>query len=395
MTPRRSQLGSHHTAILAGGTCGASRSIFGSLLFVLVLGCISPSKADDSSERPVRGVWVANVASGALSSPQRIEEFVEQAEACGLNTLYVVVWNRGFTTYPSPIMQREFGQACDPRYVEFDVLKEFVTAAHARKMRVIAWFEFGFSCSYRKPDGGPLIRKYPEWAARDYAGKLATKNGFQWMNAFHPEVQEFLLSLIHEVLENYQVDGIQGDDRLPACPSIAGYDPWTVLLYQQEHGGVSPPKDHLDPDWVDWRANLLNQFMERLYEETKGKFPEAIVSMAPSIYPWSKQQYLQDWPTWVKNGWVDEICPQIYREDVAAYQHELGKIVNEQVSPENRQLIKPGILIRTSERIFNDAKNIKQIVDANRELGLPGEVFFYDAVVTQQPELFKSLYRAE
>ena len=30
------------------------------------------------------------------------------------------------------------------------------------------------------------------------------------MNAFHPEVQEFMTNLILEVVENYDVDGIQG-----------------------------------------------------------------------------------------------------------------------------------------------------------------------------------------
>ncbi|MEQ8836398.1 MAG: family 10 glycosylhydrolase, partial [Lacipirellulaceae bacterium] len=247
------------------------RSLFALLGLVFMSGFARLSFASDSQGKPVRGVWVANVASGVLSSPESIRQFVSQAKRCGLNTLYVVVWNRGATTYPSAVMQREVGKACDPRYADFDVLKEFVSTAHAEEMRVIAWFEFGFSCSYRKPDGGLLIRKHPDWAAKDSSGKLVTKNGFQWMNAFRPEVQDFLLSLIHEVLENYEVDGIQGDDRLPACPSTSGYDAWTVELYQNDHEGASPPEDPLDPDWVTWRANLLNRFMERLHHETKAK----------------------------------------------------------------------------------------------------------------------------
>ena len=56
-----------------------------------------------------------------------------------------------------------------------------------------------------------------------------TKNKFQWMNAFHPEVQDFMLDLISEILFSYPtIDGIQGDDRLPALPSTAGYDEYTI-----------------------------------------------------------------------------------------------------------------------------------------------------------------------
>lgn len=341
----------------------------------------------------VRGVWVANVASPTLASPENIREFVQLAHDCGINTLYVVVWNRGLTTYPSNLMQREFGKRCDPRYQQFDMLKEIIQAAHAKDMRVLAWFEFGFSCSYNQADGGHLIRKYPHWAAKDRQGRLATKNDFQWMNAFHPDVQDFILALIKEVLENYDVDGIQGDDRLPACPSIAGYDDWTLQLYRQQHHGNDPPDDHLDPQWVDWRADLLNEFMRRMHREVKQHSPQKVISAAPSIYPWSKEHYLQDWPTWVQQGWVDEVCPQVYREDVARYRIELEKIVRNQVSADKLRSVFPGILVQTAEREYNSPENVVGMVEANRSLGFLGEVFFYDAALTEHPDLFRKLYR--
>lgn len=375
------------------------RDRFTLLLTVLLLFSTSPGIADEvvaaaaQAQEPVRGVWVANVGSSALGSPERVREFVELAERCHMNTLYVVVWNRGMTTYPSEIMQEKFGVACDPRYAGFDVLREIIEQAHAKQMRVIAWFEFGFSCSYQKPDGGQIIQKFPHWAARDVEGKVASKNGFQWMNAFRPVVQDFVLSLLKEILQNYDVDGVQGDDRLPACPSLAGYDPWTVELYQQEHDGREPPKDHLVEAWIDWRAELLNQFMQRMHRELKAVAPEKIVSVAPSIYPWSKKNYLQDWPTWLKNGWVDEVCPQVYRNNLDSYRGELKKIVDMQVAkPADLQRVYPGILIQTASHHFNDAKNVRAMVQANRDAGMQGEVFFYDAALRKYPELFAELY---
>jgi uncharacterized lipoprotein YddW (UPF0748 family) len=63
------------------------------------------------------------------------------------------------------------------------------------------------------------------------------------MNAFHPEVQQFMLDLILSLGKTHKIDGIQGDDRLPALPSLAGYDDYTVSLYQAQHFGKLPPTD--------------------------------------------------------------------------------------------------------------------------------------------------------
>lgn len=94
-----------------------------------------------------------------------------------------------------------------------------------------AWFEFGFSASYDgNPDSG-ILKKFPQWAALNQLGQPVVKNGFHWMNAFLPEVQDFLTSLFLEVAENYQVAGVQGDDRFPANPVEAGYDDYTSRLF--------------------------------------------------------------------------------------------------------------------------------------------------------------------
>jgi hypothetical protein len=60
------------------------------------------------------------------------------------------------------------------RYRDRDVLPEIIDAAHAKKMRVWAWLEFGFSCSYVEPNGGHIIHRKPPWAARDQHGRLVT-----------------------------------------------------------------------------------------------------------------------------------------------------------------------------------------------------------------------------
>jgi len=73
-------------------------------------------------------------------------------------------------------------------------------------------------------------------AKKSQSGLLATgnnllnKNGFEWMNALDPQVQEFL-SLVLEVVNNYDVDGIHGMIVcLHSCEG--GYDLLTVERYR-------------------------------------------------------------------------------------------------------------------------------------------------------------------
>ena len=68
--------------------------------------------------------------------------------------------------------------------------------------------------------------------------------------------------------------------------------------------------------------------------------------MSPSIFNWSKIEYLQDWPTWVKNGWVDMVCPQVYRYQFERYQKEIA-LIKQQVGEEKlKTMVFPGILLR-------------------------------------------------
>ena len=352
----------------------------------LFFGCSQKANADKDN-RFRRGFWLTNVDSEALFSREGLEQVVADCKTYGFNTIYVVTWNRGYTLYPSPIMEREFGVAIDPKLHGRDPLQELIDLAHPAGIEVIAWFEFGFAASYHEPDGGRLLRARPHWAARDTAGRIATKNGFQWMNALDPEVQAFVKSLVLEVVERYAVDGIQGDDRLPALPSLAGYDSLTVARYQAEHGGALPPQNPKDTAWINWRTGLLNAFMGDLCTTLDSIASELTRSFSPSIYPWSKFEYLQDWPTWVTNGWVDEICPQVYRYDFPAYQSALRTILKEQLSPEQHHLLAPGILLKVGDYVASDTL-LHKIVTANRTAGIKGEVFFYYEGIPLRPDFF-------
>ncbi len=342
---------------------------------------------------PVKGVWLTNVASDALSSRENVANAVEKCHELGINTIFVVTWNKAMTMYRSDIMKDftgiEMDPTLDPLNTGRDPLQEVIGEAQKYGIKVIAWFEFGFSSSYQA-NGGILLEKNPHWASLDAEGKLTTKNGFEWMNALDKEVQDFVLSLILEVVNKYNVDGIQGDDRLPALPSQGGYNPSVVEAYEADNFGAQPPTYHKDYNWTQWRAEILNDFMKRIYREVKAADKECIVSMSPSIFPWSKEEYLQDWPTWVNFGYVDMIVPQVYRRDSASYTRTLEAQLR-YVLPEKMHLFYPGLLIRADEEQPSE-EFFRYMLEENRRLGFEGEVYFFYEGLDKYSDILKEFY---
>lgn len=366
------------------------KKIYSILILLVMLNC---SCSTPPKEEGVRGVWLTNVDSEALFSRENIKEAVAVIDDFGFNCIFVVVWNKAMTTYPSKIMKEFTGCEIDTNLTGWDPLKTLIDESHARNIKVFAWFEFGFSSSYEQ-NGGILVEKKPGWASIDKDGNLVKKNGFEWMNALNPEVQNFLLSLIMEVVENYEIDGIQGDDRLPAMPSEGGYDSYTVKLYKKEHNGNLPPKNHQDSKWLQWRADILNGFMRKIYDTVKSADKNVLVSMAPSIYPWSKEEYLQDWPYWINEGLVDLIVPQVYRYEHERYAEEIEMMKDSVINKKQLHRFYPGILVKAGDYYIPEQLLLNKI-NTNREHGINGEIFFFYEGVKKFPSLFKKLYKSK
>lgn len=344
-------------------------------------------------EPPVelRGVWLTNVDSDVLDSREKIAEAMQFLADHHFNVVFPVVWNDALTLYPSRTMDSLFGVPISPRFTGRDPLAEVIQEAHARRIAVIPWFEYGFAAAYQK-QGGHLLAKFPHWAARDREGNLLTKNGFEWLNGYHPEVQDFLLALVREVVQNYAVDGVQGDDRLPAQPIEGGYSVFTDSLYRATHAGNPPPADPRDPTWQRWRGDLMNQFGRRLYQAVKVIKPDIIVSWAPSIFPWSFDEYLQDWPAWIRGHYADLVIPQVYRYQMSQYRTTLGALRTD-VPSEFNQLY-PGVLMNVGDYLI-PVDYLLAAVACNRQQGYSGEVFFFYEGLRKQDGLLARKLREQ
>ena len=360
------------------------------LLLLPLIGCAGKEKDSSKPEVPgtkehFSGVWITNVASTALDSRANIQQAVSLCEKYGINNIFVVVWNRGRTLYPSEVMEKKFGVKIADKFQGRDPLQEMIEEAHKKNIKVHAWFEYGFAAANNE-NGGLILQTKPEWASKDVNGNLLKKNGFEWMNPFLPEVQDFMIELFVEVATKYNVDGVQGDDRMPALPTTGGYDAYTVNLYKAAHNGATPPTNATDQAWINWRANLLTDFLGKLRTAVKAVKPNIILSSAPSIHPWAKNEYLQDWPNWLDKGYVDLVIPQVYRYDFNAYQTTLKQQLD-YLKPQHRGKFFPGILIQNAD--YNPSGDfLNQMIQENRRQGITGESFWFFEGIKKFPEFF-------
>ncbi|NER32096.1 MAG: family 10 glycosylhydrolase [Symploca sp. SIO1C4] len=348
----------------------------------------------------IRGVWLTNVDSQILNSKQHLTEAIQFLANTGFNTIFPVVWNKGFTLYCSQVMKDNFGVdfEIDPKYQQQDrdPLLEVVEAARTVKLKVIPWFEYGFAYSHEilKDQRKQQFQKnlYDKgWIAYDQHQKPLKKNGFEWLNALDPEVQNFILDLMLEVVENYDVDGIQGDDRVPAFPSEGGYDQKTKQQFCQKFG-EEPPLNTKDKVWLQWRADRLTDFLAQLYQKIKAINPNLIMSIAPHPFKFGFQEYLQDCPTWLKLGLVDIIHPQLYRRNLKDYK-TLAKEIMNQLTADQLSKLSPGILIKVGNFRIS-ANDLWKIIEYNRQSGIQGEVFFfYEGLRANNSELAKVLHK--
>jgi len=335
----------------------------------------------------LRGAWITTAASTALDSRGNIKQCVQTCKEAGINNIFMVVYNNGRTIYPSTVMQNLIGIPIIERYAGRDPLQEMIEEGHAAGIKVHAWFEYGFSSSY-SANGGAIIAAKPNWAAKDISGNLVVKNGFDWLNAFNPEVQNYMIDLFKEVTTKYEVDGVQGDDRLPAVPSTSGYDSYTTSLYFAETG-INPPSDYKDAAWIDWRAKKLNAFLKRLRTAVKTIKSTVQFTMSPSAYPFSLTEYLQDWPAWVDSSMVDAIIPQCYRYDIAAYN---ATLLQQKGYYRNKSIpFYPGVLVKSGAYVASDGF-LREMIASNRRNNFNGECFFFYEGVKDKIVFYQKQY---
>lgn len=341
----------------------------------------------------LRGTWLAR---NSLVSKEAIASAMDSLAANNFNVVYVLAWSRGYPLWKSNVFHSHTGLYIDPIYANRDILAEAVAEGHRAGLHVEAWFEYGFVGGWtgNMPPNvkGPIFEVHPDWVAKKLDGSEKDNSNFYWMIHTHHEVQNFLIGLASEVARNYDIDGIELD-RIRYSSLEYGYDHYTDSLYRSEHNGASPPQNYYDESWKRWRADKINEFMQRAYDSIKAVNSKINISNAPSLYSSSNytayNSYLQDWVWWVNNNVVDNVQVQSYVGSSSSF----GSIIDYMsslISDKNKAYPCFAVAPSGSQLPINDLLNF---VNVTRQKGYKGNsIWYYPDLIPVFPAFKANVY---
>jgi uncharacterized lipoprotein YddW (UPF0748 family) len=324
----------------------------------------------------LKATWLTNVDSQILHSRSNLAAGLARLAELGFNTIYPVVWQRGYTLYPSEVARELTGAAvlANSPFVDRDILAEIIELARPLNIRVIPWFEYGLMV----PPQSVIARQQPKLIMLDRQGNSQRINGANgqrdpnaWLNPSHDRVRKFMVDLIADLVQRYPVAGIQLDDHF-AWPIELGYDPLTQKLFNQQR----------QLGWDQWRGSQLTGLLQQIVGAVKAIWPEGIVSISPNPLSFSQSRYLLDWQQWANLGLIDELVLQVYRDQLTAFERELAKPEVRSIKPKIPTLI--GILtgLRTKPIASTLIKQQVEMITAQQFGGVA--CFFYETLLHEQ-----------
>lgn len=362
----------------------------------LILLLIQATGAIEPPQKEIRGVWLTTVygldwpqkpatnEAGRKAQQQQVCEILDRLQDANFNTVFLQVRLRGDVIYRSTIepASKTFSgkQGVMPGY---DPLAFVLDECHKRGMECHAWFvtfPLGTDKSVKEQGKLSVVKRNPKLC------KL--HNGEWYLDPGVPGTADYILSLVKEIVNGYDIDGIHFD--YIRYPEAAKTFP-DKALYNK-----SDKKRPL----ADWRRENINRMVIRIYDWVKSVKPWVQVSSSPlgkynriERMPnagWTAyESVFQDPKRWMEQGKQDMVVPMMY------YLHDnFFPFVDNWVSNSNGRLVVPGLgayrmLKGEADWTVND---ITDQIDYSRYYGGAGCTFFRCANVLDNAKgLYKEL----
>ena len=251
----------------------------------------------------------------------------------------------------------------------FDFLDCFIKEGHKRKFKVHAALNM-FVGGHNYFDRGIVYTDYPQWQSINYTPEgmkpitELKKKYSAMMNPANPEVREYLLSILKELVEKYpkldgvtldrgRFDGIQADFSDLSKTLFETYigqkiENFPVDIYEWKtdvEGKEEMAKGPLFKKWLEWRASVIYSFYEQARATVKSVNPDIVFGNYTGAWyssyfdvgvNWASQQYDPsadyDWatPDYKKYGYAEVLdlftvgCyfTEISRDDVKKMNEE-------------------------------------------------------------------------
>ncbi len=280
-----------------------------------------------------RGVWIRP----SQTSTAQVNSYVRKLYDAGINLICLETMYAGTMIMPMP---EDSLFEHNPKFNGFDVLKAYVDACHNYGMELHCWMPVFYTYSMSDANGTSYTLS-PGYKMKDQGWLLTTNSGkvnysneaesdaLVFLNPAVDAVQEFLLESYEYILEEYDIDGFQldyiryrdryGDDDY-------GYDSTTISKFKQaypRYNGYNITYNtnaYYWNDWVNFRASLVTDFVEKMRTLINKVAPEVTLSadVGASIST-AKTTIYQDSTSWLQSGLLDMIHPMAYGEGMASY----------------------------------------------------------------------------
>ncbi|WP_329114610.1 glycoside hydrolase family 10 protein [Streptomyces sp. NBC_01465] len=293
----------------------------------VVSGLVLPGEAVARPPRPhreLRGMWIATVANrdwpsvaGLTAAQQRAEliAYLDAAAGRKLNAVMFQVRPTADALWPSPYEPwAEYLTGVQGQDPGWDPLGTAVKEAHRRGLELHAWFNPYRVANHTDPSRlAPThpARLHPEWIL-PYGGKLYYNPGL-------PEVRRFVQDAMLDAVRRYDIDAVHWDDYFYPYP-VAGQTFADDDAYARYGAGF--------PDKAAWRRDNTDRLVRGMAAGIKRIKPRVRFGISPfgvwrnaatdplgSATTAGVQTYDNlhaDTRKWVKEGWIDYICPQVY-----------------------------------------------------------------------------------
>lgn len=274
-----------------------------------------------------RAVWIATVDNIDWPSKKGIPIDSQKAEftrildlhkSNGMNAVIMQVRPATDAFYPSPYepwSEWLSGVQGKPPSPYYDPLEFMITETHKRGMEFHAWcnpYRADFSIGKASIAPSHITRLHPTWFL-DYGGK-------KYFDPGNKEAQAFVVEVIRDMTERYDVDAIHFDDYFYPY-RIAGQEFPDAVTYAAY--GKTLSKD-------DWRRSNVDSIitgLSRMIRKTKpwvkfGISPFGVWRNSDKDPKGSNTKAGQtnyddlyaDILLWLQKGWIDYVAPQLYWE---------------------------------------------------------------------------------
>ncbi len=299
----------------------------GKIYFLLILALATSCSIFNPIPQPkreFRGFWVATVVNidWPKSGKDALEkqktdylDILEFYEHMSFNAAIVQIRAAGDAFYDSehaPWSRFLTGQ--EGKALGTDILEWMIDETHKRGMEFHAWLNpyratFDLNTEILSPIHDYYL--HPEWMIR-YGKKYYYDPGL-------PQVRKHLVSLMEEIIINYEIDAIHFDDY---------FYPYKIKgeVFRDSLSYIS---NHLENQSLeDWRRSNVDSLIKNVHQSIKSKKPWVQFGVSPfgvwknkSTDPKGSdtkagqttyEDLYADPLLWIEKGWIDYLVPQVY-----------------------------------------------------------------------------------